>query len=380
VAKNQSSGVLSCDVKHWYPFNCPPIDLALGGGIPSGKIIEYFGWAHGGKTTFALESAKAFQCYWEAKKVKNHKVLWIEAESALDKLRASAIGCNLKKFELEEDIETLEQLDKRLKKTCDEVAKSQDKLPVLIVLDTLAALTTQKELDDGTFGGGIGYKPRLLRQIFRQYTRVIGKLDITWIIVNQMSRSMGNTESESTGGEGLKFHASIRAHLAQTLRVKEVTAKGQELQVGYWSNIKCKKNKLTSLQTASAYFDNERGLDPIETILKYLHNFQLVETAGSWKTLQVPAIKKAKAYDLKYQNSKTVKEAIEQNPLLRDYLDYLVYEKQSSFTTLTKVRCILKLWEYEERLFGKRKTVLTEEEKTLALVHYEELNRENLKS
>lgn len=385
--KKEDAGRLQCEPKHMYSFDCPPLDLSFGGGIPSGRIIEIFGWAHGGKSTAALEIIKSFQRYCKDNKIEKYEVRWLETESVFDRLRAASIGVDLNSVKIEEDMETIEQVDEFLRKLVkdrqEELDKGEDPTLTIIVWDTLAAVATQGELDGNSFGGGMAYKPRKLREMLRVCTQTFSRLDTSLIIINQMSRNMSNAEDESPGGEGVKFHCSIRTKVHQTKRITKITAKGQEFAVGYWADFHHRKNKITTpRQTASAYFDNEEGLDALETNLKYLASHDLVRTSGAWKTLTVPSTfgKGAKIdREIKFQNKKAVQGAINEEPRIKDYIEYLIYEKQCSFSTLTKVRNLYKLWDYEMVIFGKKMTTLTEKEEMLANIQYEELSSEDKK-
>lgn len=113
---------LGSDVADIYPFDIPNLDIILGGGLYSGKIVEIFGWESQGKSTFGLEAAKAFTRYWDNKGDDNYAILWIETESALDKLRATWMGCPIDRFliaeaeTVEEGFDTIEMaLEKSLK-------------------------------------------------------------------------------------------------------------------------------------------------------------------------------------------------------------------------------------------------------------------------
>src|SRR5579863_8445625 len=92
---------LGSDVNYMYEFGCPVIDIPFGGGIAPGKVYELYGWQSAGKSTLSLEICKAFENYWiqynamHKKKPKKFVVLWMEAESALDKVRCEFMGCKV---------------------------------------------------------------------------------------------------------------------------------------------------------------------------------------------------------------------------------------------------------------------------------------------
>jgi RecA/RadA recombinase len=142
---------LASDANFIYSFDCVPMDILFGGGIYSGKIYEFYGENSHGKSTLALEVTKAFAAYWKEKAVDKYGVLWEEAESALDKTRALYMGCPVDKFLICE-ADTLESFKANVEATLDKSIKN--KMPLIIVCDTIAALQTENEAHPKPKKGG----------------------------------------------------------------------------------------------------------------------------------------------------------------------------------------------------------------------------------
>lgn len=353
-----ATDVLSSDVSDWYPLDCPPVDVVLGGGIPSGKIIEIFGWESSGKTTFTLEFSKAFSRYWTAKGDDNYAVLWIESESALDKVRAKYMGCDLSRFLIKE-AETVDDGFKIIKDTLERaIAK---KMHLFIVWDTIAAVNTQAERDDA---GGMNLKARMIRKQLKDISTPLGTTNSTLIFVNQLyvNTSGYGEKYVVPGGKGIAFHASVRILMTAGKAVEETLANGTKITRGIEAEFYTKKNKLTlPKQTVSVVINGESGLDRMETLMRFHILQKNVVLKGGWKYITF------EGEEYRFQNASSFQNLIEYKvPKLKTYLEYLCYSYYASVSALSKVKLLEKLWEFETTLFGERKTKITEEEFELA--------------
>lgn len=379
---------------HTYEFGCPALDISYG-GIKSGKIYEIFGWESQGKSTIALEISKAFSNYWNAKGDDNYAIVWIETESAMDKVRATWMGCPVKKFIVCE-AETIEEAENLIIKML-EKAKLK-KMRLLFVWDTIAASTTMSEKNpkinpDGTanaWSGGMMEKPRIIRAMFRRITTPLGMTDSTLILVNQIYSGVGNFASDdSPGGGGIKFHCSVRTKIKKTGDIIETLPNGQQQKIGITSLLEHVKNKITVRQACEIVIKGETGLDIIETNLNYLTKTKQIAIAGGWKKFQFPegyatkkedgTFERAKMVEYSYQAAKKVKDDIEvKYPQMKEWMDYLIYKDFTASSPLVKVKIIKKVWHYEEKFFGSKQTILTDKELEVAKIIYDDLNRQEM--
>ena len=321
-----------------------------------------------GKSTLALEATKSFTNYWDKKKEKN-VVLWIETESALDKVRAKWIGCNVEKFLISE-VETVEDgfdvISATLKKCVEK------KIKLFIVWDTIAAAPTKNEKDKGPWGGGISEKSRVIRAALRNITGDLGKSDATLILVNQMYHGIGMfATDESPGGGGIKFHSSVRSKLKKTQDIQQVMPNGETKILGIKTEITHVKNKLTlPRQQVLLSIQGETGLDRLDTCLNFLKTAKIINSkGGGWVTLEIPDTK-GKNMPVKFQGVKGLKDTVEQNPRAKDWIDYLIYQHSTKSSPFIKLKIIDKVWEYEKMFFKETKTELTEREVEIAkLIH-----------
>lgn len=353
-----ATDVLASDISDWYTLDCPPIDVALGGGVPSGKIIEIFGWESSGKSTITLELSKAFTSYWTQKGDDNFAVLWIESESALDKVRAQYMGCDLSRFLIKE-AETVDEGFKILKDTLERAAAK--KMHLFIVWDTIAAVNTQAEKDDE---GGMNLKARMIRKQLKDISTALGVTNSTLIFVNQLYvNTSGYGEKYCVpGGKGIAFHSSIRIMMSAGKTIEETLPNGNKVTRGIEAEIFTKKNKLTlPKQTIPIVINGESGLDRFETLMRFhITNKNIVVKSG-WKYLTY------KGEEYRFNNATQFRNLIENKvPELKTHLEYLCYAHYASISALSKVKLLEKLWWFENILYGERKTKVSEEEYELA--------------
>jgi len=357
-------------------------NFALSPGVfvhNSGKIYEVMGWESTGKSTFGLESAKAFSNYWKKKGDDNYVVLWVETESALDKLRAAWMGCDLSRFLISE-AETVEEgfniIESTLKKCVDK------NMHLLAVWDTIAAAPTISEKKDSEEGsqwsGGLGEKARMIRYYLRRLVTPLGHSKSTAIFINQLYKIIkatpyGPTE-DSPGGGGLKFHSSARIQVNKREDLTKIMPSGETVTEGIVSELYTVKNKLTlPKQKCSMVLYGERGFDKLETIVRYLKKNKLITQSGSWMVMNF------NEKDLKFQNTNKLKEILVDEPTLENYLDFMVYQNFSIISPLIKIKIIKQLWEYEIQFLGEKKTILTDKELEIANLMYQSLNEEDEK-
>jgi recombination protein RecA len=204
------------------------LDLALGGGIPKGRIIEVYGPESSGKTTLTLHAVAEIQ-------KQGGTAAFIDAEHALDPAYAERIGVNIGSLLVaqpdngEQALEIVETLVR---------SNAVD----LIVVDSVAALVPQAEIEGDMGDSHMGLQARLMSQALRKLTGVINKSHTTVIFINQLRMKIGimfgNPET-TTGGNALKFYASVRLDIRRISQIKS----GEEV-VGNRARVKVVKNKI----------------------------------------------------------------------------------------------------------------------------------------
>ncbi len=205
------------------------LDIALGiGGLPRGRIVEIYGPESSGKTTLAL------QCIAEVQK-KGGNAAFIDAEHALDPIYASKLGVNLDELLISQPDAGEQALE-----ICDTLVRSG--AVDVLVIDSVAALTPRAELE-GEMGDQLpGLQARLMSQALRKLTGSISRSNCLVIFINQIRMKIGvmfGSPETTTGGNALKFYASVRLDIRRIGAIK----KGEEV-VGNQTRVKVVKNKV----------------------------------------------------------------------------------------------------------------------------------------
>ena len=191
------------------PTGAPSLDLALGiGGVPRGRIIEIYGPESSGKTTLALHIVANAQ--------KTGSAAFIDAEHALDPSYAKKIGVNLNDLLISQPDNGEQALD-----IVETLVKSN--AVDVIVIDSVAALTPQAEIEGEMGDSHMGRQARLMSQALRKLTAIGAKSNVTIIFINQIRMKIGvvfgNPET-TTGGNALKFYASVRIEVRRAAQIK----------------------------------------------------------------------------------------------------------------------------------------------------------------
>ncbi len=210
------------------PTGALTLDLALGGGLPKGRIIEIYGPESSGKTTVALHALAEVQ-------KSGGVAAFVDAEHALDPVYAKAVGVNIDEL-LVSQPDTgemgLEVVDQLVRSSAIDV----------VVIDSVAALVPRAEIEGEMGDAHVGLQARLMSQALRKITGSIGKSQCTVIFLNQLRQkigvSYGNPET-TTGGNALKFYASVRLDIRRIQTLK----KGTE-EYGIRAKVKVAKNKV----------------------------------------------------------------------------------------------------------------------------------------
>ena len=244
------------------------IDYALGvGGYPKGRIIEIYGPESSGKTTLALHAIAEVQ-------KKGGKAAFIDAENSIDPMYAKALGVNIDDLILsqpdsgEQALEITELLIK---------SGAID----LIVIDSVAALVPQAELDGEMSDSHMGLQARLMSKAMRKLAGVMNRSDCTAIFINQLREKIGimfgNPET-TTGGKALKFYASIRIDVRKSEAIKN----GTDI-IGNKVNVKIVKNKVAPpFKTATVDIMYGKGISRMGELIELAVERDIVQKAGAW--------------------------------------------------------------------------------------------------
>jgi recombination protein RecA len=250
------------------PTGALSLDMALGiGGIPKGRIIEIYGPESSGKTTLSIHILAEAQKRGEA-------VAFIDAEHAFDPVYAKNIGLNIDELYIsqpdfgEQALEILETL-------------VRSSAFGVIVVDSVAALTPRAEIEGEMGESHMGLQARLMSQALRKITAISGKTGTTIIFLNQLRMKIGvmfGNPEITTGGNALKFYASIRMDIRQR---EKIVADGNV--IGHSRVVKVVKNKMAP-PFKEATFDMiyPKGIDKESSILDAAMQLGIVQKAGAW--------------------------------------------------------------------------------------------------
>lgn len=262
------------------------LDIALGaGGLPMGRIVEIFGPESSGKTTLTLEVIAAAQ-------KQGKTCAFIDAEHALDPIYAQKLGVNINEL-LVSQPDTGEQA----LEICDALARSG--AVDVIVVDSVAALTPKAEIEGEMGDSHMGLQARLLSQSMRKMTGNLKASNCMCIFINQIRMKIGvmfgNPET-TTGGNALKFYASVRLDIRRTGAIKE----GDEV-VGNETRIKVVKNKIAApFKEANTQIMYGQGFNREGELVDLGVKHKLIEKAGAWYSYNGDKIGQGKANACKF--------------------------------------------------------------------------------
>jgi recombination protein RecA len=279
------------------------IDIALGvGGYPKGRIIEIYGPESSGKTTVALQAIAEVQ-------KAGGRAAFIDAEHALDPVYAKNLGVDISELLLSQPDTGEQALE-----ICDALVKSE--AISLIVIDSVAALVPQAEIDGEMGDSHVGLQARLMSQALRKLSGTMNKTKTTAIFINQLREKVGvmfgNPET-TPGGRALKFYASVRLDVRRGETIKN----GDQI-IGNRTNIKVVKNKVAPpFKTASIDIMYGEGISKEGELVDIASDLAIIDKSGAWYSYNGEKIGQGK------ENAKIF---LKENPDIRDEIDLKVRE------------------------------------------------------
>jgi len=301
VMKMSDSPVQDVDA---IPSGSLGLDIALGvGGYPRGRVIEIYGPESSGKTTLTLHAIA------EAQKA-GGIAAFIDAEHAFDRFYAENLGIDIDNLIISQPDngeQALEIADNLIRSGAIDI----------VVVDSVAALTPKSEIEGEMGDSKMGLHARLMSQALRKLTGSISKTNCTVIFINQLREKIGvmfgNPET-TTGGNALKFYASVRLDIRRSTQIKETSGN----VIGNKTRVKVVKNKVAP-PFKMAEFDimYGEGISKVGEILDIAVEHEIVKKSGSWFSYD----------DTKLgQGRDAVKALIKDNPELQDELENKIKE------------------------------------------------------
>ena len=275
------------------------LDIALGaGGYPKGRVIEIYGPESSGKTTLTLHAIAECQ-------KKGGIAAFIDAEHAFDRFYAEKLGVDVTELIISQPDHGEQALE-----IADNLIRSG--AVDLIVIDSVAALTPKSEIEGEMGDSKMGLHARLMSQALRKLTGSISKTKCTVFFINQLREKIGvmfgNPET-TTGGNALKFYASVRIDIRRSTQIKNTESE----VLGNKTRVKIVKNKVAPpFKTAEFDIIYGEGISKIGEIIDLGVNYELIKKSGSWFSYGDSKIG---------QGRDAVKKVLLENPDLLDELE-----------------------------------------------------------
>jgi len=280
------------------PSGSISLDIALGiGGYPKGRIIEIFGPESSGKTTFALHAIA------EAQK-KGGRAAFIDAEHALDPIYASKLGVNINDLLLSQPDNGEQALE-----ICEALVRSG--AISIIVVDSVAALVPQAEIEGEMGDSHVGLQARLMSQALRKLSGIVNKTNTVVIFINQLREKVGvmfGNPEVTPGGRALKFYSSIRLEIRKGEQIKL----GSDA-IGNRTNIKVVKNKMAPpFKACSVDIVYGEGVSLTGEIVDLGVEAGVLDKSGAWYSYNGDKVG---------QGKENVKEWLKKNPKMKEEIE-----------------------------------------------------------
>ncbi len=279
------------------------LDIALGvGGYPKGRIVEIYGPESSGKTTFALHAIAEVQ--------KNGgRAAFIDAEHALDPIYAGKLGVNIEDLLLSQPDTGEQALE-----ICEALVRSE--AISIVVIDSVAALVPQAEIEGEMGDSHVGLQARLMSQALRKLSGTINKTNTIVIFINQLREKVGvmfgNPET-TPGGRALKFYSTIRLDVRRAEQIKQ----GEQV-IGNRTVIKVVKNKVAPpFRTANVDIMYGEGVSKEGEIVDLASDVDILDKSGAWYSYNGEKIG---------QGKENLKQYLKENIAIRDELESKIRE------------------------------------------------------
>jgi recombination protein RecA len=287
------------------PTGALTLDLALGGGYPKGRVVEIYGPESSGKTTLTLHAIAEVQR-------RGGVAAFVDAEHALDPVYAAALGVDIENLLVSQPDTgemALEIVDQLVRSAAVDI----------VVVDSVAALTPRAEIEGEMGDLAVGSQARLMSQAMRKITGNIGKSGCTVIFLNQLRLKIGVTYGNpetTTGGNALKFYASVRLDIRRIQTLKRGTE-----EYGIRAKVKVAKNKVAP-PFRIAEFDIlfGRGISTLGCLLDLAEENSVVVRKGAWYSYEGDNIGQGRDNTIAW---------LEQNPEQKERIEQQVRQKLS---------------------------------------------------
>jgi recombination protein RecA len=280
------------------------LDLALGGGLPKGRIIEIYGPESSGKTTLALHAVAEVQ-------KSGGVAAFVDAEHALDPTYSAALGvdiANLLVSQPDNGEAAMEIVDQLVRSSAVDI----------VVIDSVAALVPRAEIEGEMGDNQVGLQARLMSKALRKVAGNIGKSGCTVIFLNQLRQKIGVTYGSpevTTGGNALKFYASVRLDIRRIQTLK----KGSEGEYGIRAKVKVAKNKVAPpFRIAEFDIIFGQGISRLGCLVDLAEQTGVITRKGAWYSYNGDNIAQGRDNTVKY---------LEEKPEFAETVDRLVREK-----------------------------------------------------
>ncbi|CAK6701274.1 recombinase RecA [Synechococcus sp. CBW1107] len=287
------------------------LDLALGGGYPKGRVVEVYGPESSGKTTLTLHAIAEVQR-------RAGVAAFVDAEHALDPVYAAALGVDIENLLVSQPDTgemALEIVDQLVRSAAVDI----------VVIDSVAALTPRAEIEGEMGDLAVGSQARLMSQAMRKITGNIGKSGCTVIFLNQLRQKIGVTYGNpetTTGGNALKFYASVRLDIRRIQTLKRGTE-----EYGIRAKVKVAKNKVAP-PFRIAEFDIlfGRGISTLGCLLDLAEEIGVVTRKGSWYSYEGDNIGQGRDNTIIW---------LEQNPEQKERIEAITRQKLTEGSEVT---------------------------------------------
>ena len=294
-----------------FPTGALTLDLALGGGYPKGRVVEVYGPESSGKTTLTLHAIAEVQ-------KRGGVAAFVDAEHALDPVYAASVGVDIENLLVSQPDTgemALEIVDQLVRSAAVDI----------VVVDSVAALTPRAEIEGEMGDLAVGSQARLMSQAMRKITGNIGKSGCTVIFLNQLRQKIGVTYGNpetTTGGNALKFYASVRLDIRRIQTLKRGTE-----EYGIRAKVKVAKNKVAP-PFRIAEFDIlfGRGISTIGCLLDLAEETGVVTRKGAWYSYEGDNIGQGRDNTITW---------LEQHPAQAEVMERLTRQKLTEGSEVT---------------------------------------------